>query len=673
MMRGKDILPPPTISRTGQQKPALPQRPKPPVPAQRPCAPPPLPTRKSSGQSQSPPALPPRKSADIVPRRSGDSCFSVASVSTSSSETGRSNTTSPKHNVRAPGWGECVLPPLPPKKTEGNKTVGVKLGAQIPSSCVLSREKTAMPISPSGRVTELTRVLERDRLGANNPVVYTIKAPPLPSCNGNTLRRDGTVTAPKPPARPKPLRAASGLPVVETRSSSGSLVTAQRKIPPPPPPAATLVKIKESSFATLRTKHDDPLSGLAVSLKPSVNHSPVPPPVPLYSRPDLSKIQATKPCTSNSHVSPVAQSTVCMKCRDFSGPDTHAARFPRQSLPTQDLAWLAMQLTAPFSSATDKARVIFTWLHHNIEYDVVSFFGKNVKNTTPEQTLASGLAVCAGYSGLFETIATHAGLEARTISGHGKGYGYQPAAPGSPLPPFSAGHAWNAVRIDGGRWKLVDPCWGAGNVGGQKYNKRFNPDHFIMPNDEFGLRHYPSDMTQFYRDDGRASISWEEYLLAKGPTGVDEPLDVFSDVKEDHGIGERTFQPISKAISVSTPGPIHFQFGLVCEHWTLSGHSHKSAPYLFMINTYGVDGKGNDFLPFSYIPGSGPGGAGDIWTLDVMDRRTLGIPGQSVSLYALTKFGDRSDARGVTAQEFLRMKGRTSLGWGAISRWDLVA
>lgn len=81
----------------------------------------------------------------------------------------------------------------------------------------------------------------------------------------------------------------------------------------------------------------------------------------------------------------------CLICRDFTGPDTHAAKFPRQQLPSSDVGYLADMLCAPFSSATDKARAIFTWLHHNVDYDVANFRAGTIKPSTPEGTITSGL------------------------------------------------------------------------------------------------------------------------------------------------------------------------------------------------------------------------------------------------------------------------------------------
>jgi hypothetical protein len=75
------------------------------------------------------------------------------------------------------------------------------------------------------------------------------------------------------------------------------------------------------------------------------------------------------------------------------------------------------------------------------------------------------LAVCEGYAGLFAALALKAGLEAMVCSGASKGFGHAPLQPGEPVPPYKSTHAWNAVKIDNGEWKLIDPCWGAGHIG----------------------------------------------------------------------------------------------------------------------------------------------------------------------------------------------------------------
>jgi hypothetical protein len=359
---------------------------------------------------------------------------------------------------------------------------------------------------------------------------------------------------------------------------------------------------------------------------------------------------------------------MCLKCRDFSGPDSHAAKFPRETLPSHDLAWLARELTAPFPSPTDKARALFTWCHHNICYDADAFFNNCVKPSTPASTLASGVAVCEGYAGLFAALATHAGLEAIVVGGHGKGYGYHALGPGQSIPPYSAGHAWNAVRIDNGQWKLIDVCWGAGVVQGpgQPYKKLFNPTMFTMTNEEFSVKHYPENPEHHFRDDGRPGMSWEQYITMdpEVPFGIERPrtFDV-----QSHFINERSFLPAAKQITVYQTGPLRFQFSLICEHFTLERHG-KVKPSLFLLWTHGLDGRKDELIPFTYARGSGA----EFWYIDLEDPRTLGAPGQKLQLAALTEFGDRKDCRGISVDEYKANVGRVRMAFSFVAEWALI-
>ncbi|KAL4819686.1 hypothetical protein BDW67DRAFT_173485 [Aspergillus spinulosporus] len=604
----------------------------PPASRQQQKNPPPLPARKSS--SQLAPSLPPRRPSAA----SIDSVTSDASRSTSTStgrSTGSTRATTPGSVVKAPPWGVGELPPLPPKRTSTNAST--------------------QPIVSPSRPKPTT-------LGSNGRLPPPRPTPPPRRSSGqsvSTVSTESSVQSRSVPTLPQRRDKSPSPPADET---SGR--TQGRRLPPPPPSGAALDKIRGSGLGGLNKRAPNTATEPAGT----------PPPVPLGSRPDLSAIQATKPRIAVSNGAPAAAAAACLKCRDFSAPDAHAARYPRQSLPTHDLGWLARELTAPFISATDKARAIFTWLHHNIDYDTESFYNNNVKPATPDSTLASGLAVCEGYAKLFATLATHAGLEAKVVSGHGKGYGYAAPAPGAPLPPYSpSGHAWNVVRIDNGQWKLIDPCWGAGHVQGpgMPYVRSFTPAMFTDTNDEFGLKHFPKDRTQFYRDDGRPEITWEEYILGNpnSPFGAAQPM-IFGDAKK-HSIGERSFRPAASRISIREPGPMRFQFNLICEHWSLERHS-RTKPGLFLLMIHGVDGRKDDRLPLTHWRGPGSNGGGDVWYVDVVDPRTLGAPGQKVQLAVLTKFGELEDARGVTVEEYQRQVGRVGMAWAYIAEWELV-
>lgn len=637
-LRERETLPPPAITRTGQKPPDSGSSP--------PKNPPTLPSRR-----QLSPPLPTRRPSDQISRKASfDSTSSASTARTASGASTATNESNTARVVRAPAYGEAELPKLPPRNEKTDKQ---PIRPSVPSR----PSRPSRPSNPPRRLSNSPpRVIEED----NEPLPP--KLPPRrPSSNVSNGASNGVSNGVAAPAAAK--------------SVIGEFVKpSPRKMPPLPPSSASLDKIRQTPFGGLDKTIDIPLRPTNVAQNDQPKDAP--PPIPLSSRPDLSKIQATKPKpTEVAAASLRNQTTVCMKCRDFSGPDNYAARFPRESIPSGDLAWLGNQLTFPFPSHTDKARAIFTWLHHNIAYNVDAFFNNRVRGSTPESTFSSGLAVCEGYAALYKTLATHGGLEAVVISGHGKGFGHTPLAPGEPVPPFKSSHAWNAVRIDGGKWKLVDPCWGAGAVEGKgmPYKKRFDPSEFIMSNDEFGGRHYPSDSRYFFRDDGRPSIPWEEYILAdhRKPNGK-EPLTVYSGARENHGIGERTFQPSAKHIPVNTAGPIRFQFGLVCDHWTLQHHSKISAPQVFFLQAHGRDGTQKRYFPFEYVRGVGPNGGGDIWYVDVPDARELGTPGQKLSLYSVTSFGDRKDTRGLTTTEFMEKKGKIGMSFGGVAGWELV-
>ena len=183
--------------------------------------------------------------------------------------------------------------------------------------------------------------------------------------------------------------------------------------------------------------------------------------------------------------------------------------------------------------------------------------------------MSTGLAVCAGYAGLFAALALKAGLEAVVVGGSGKGFGHSPLKPGEPVPPFKSNHAWNAVRIDNGQWKLIDACWGAGNVSGSNYDRHFKPSQFTKSNVDFGATHYPENQDYLFREDGRV-ISWEEYCM----DDAGERVLVYGKTEGEFGISGRTFQPPMKHVKVHDPQDpvIRFQFAVGCVHWDHERH-----------------------------------------------------------------------------------------------------
>ncbi|KKY17097.1 putative transglutaminase-like protein [Diplodia seriata] len=445
---------------------------------------------------------------------------------------------------------------------------------------------------------------------------------------------------PPPPANPPPRLSA------DDRSQSVNLPTQSYA----PTDARSIGNLPAESTPQQKRVLPPPSLGAATEARPSL------PPLPLGSRPDLAALQVSKPRSGALNS--------CLKCRDFRGVDAHAARFPREAIPSHDISWLAHQLTDPFPSLTDKARALFTWLHHNIDYNAAAFFNHNVQPSTPASTIATGLAVCEGYAGLFAALATAVGLESVVVGGHGKGFGHSPLTAGAAIPPFSCGHAWNAVRIDGGEWKLIDCCWGAGHIDGgtQAYTRKFSPECFTADNVEFGASHFPENPAYFFRNNpGRPSITWQEYIAA--PPGAN----VYG-FAQTAGLSKTAFLPDVRQIRIYDPDPaaapvIRFQWEKRCPHFDGEALG-EGKPYMFFLAIQGRDGRNKQFLPMNTD--------GRFWWLDV-ERVELGAPGQTIMACAGDKWhgGPEGSGRGVTREvwESDRYGFRNYQG---IAVWDLA-
>ncbi|SPO05843.1 related to protein disulfide-isomerase precursor [Cephalotrichum gorgonifer] len=611
---------------TSEQKP---KRPPPPRPATKP-APPPLPSRPSTGPSPpqsatkaptrvptQPPAstptppLPPRRptlqpAPPTEPRRNSASSELSYNSTTSSLSANRTVSSSNTSFVSNDGQGSRKLPP-----------------AFNPASLP--------PLPPTKRESEANKAPQNG-------------AKPKPTLGGRQVEPPPTPTPSLPPRLPSRPAKSPALP----DQHSALKPTTPRRLPPPPEAFVKPPPRPISSNAT---------NGRQPPPVPSTGRDDrnAPPPVPLSSRPSTSQIEAVAARSAST------QAASCLVCRDFSGPDAVASQYPRESLPRDDpIGFLARVLCDPFPSLTDKARAIFTWFHHNVDYDYQNFCNGTVdRRAGPADIILKGLAVCAGYAQGYEAIAHRAGMECIVVGGHGKGFGYKPVKKGEAVPPKNvSGHAWNAVRIDGGEWKLLDACWGAGHVDKKEngYKRKFAPVQFTASNEVFGRRHYPRDEGHFFRKDQRV-LSWEEYY--RGDVPNDEPVVKYGKLEEE-GFAGHSLAPAGLHIPVQSGDIIRFQVSKQCEHWSHERNG-KGPPYLLLLSINGIDGRKDDRVPLETD--------GYWWWADV-HARDLGAPGQTVSLVALTSF-DNNDGRGVTKEEFLRLKGRVGMAWSGLAKWDL--
>jgi hypothetical protein len=145
-------------------------------------------------------------------------------------------------------------------------------------------------------------------------------------------------------------------------------------------------------------------------------------------------------------------------------------------------AELAALITQQSKTRMEKARAIFIWIAGNIAYDT------GYKITSKEDALKQRKGVCEAYSGLFKSLGELAGLEVVTIQGDSKQYFYR-----QPSDLDKGGHAWNAVKMDNGRWMIVDATWGAGHVRNRKFTRKLSA-HWFDPDPEiFIFTHFPKD------------------------------------------------------------------------------------------------------------------------------------------------------------------------------------
>ncbi|RPA92241.1 hypothetical protein L873DRAFT_1794408 [Choiromyces venosus 120613-1] len=524
--------------------------------------------------------------------------------------------------------GPPAPPPLPPKKAPP------PLPARKTSRSSLASSYSSSSGSDESSITSVGS----NSSGRSLPPVYTGKESlPVQFAEKPKVPEQLKKTPPSLPARSKtvPVLPPRG-PPLPSRVNTNSTQNHERPQPIPrrlpPPPSVPIPPPPSASMSPLPTRTKLPVESRT---EPVISHGP--PPIPRSTRP------SSVPLSTRPTLSARPSATMpCLVCYEFSGPDNHASLPQFERTRVRSLQQLAVDLTTPFSTTLDKARAIFTWLHHSVAYDVHGFLNGKMASQDPEAVLRSGTAVCAGYAGLFNRLATYAGMESKVVSGHGKGYGFKPGEP------YKMNHAWSAIKMDWG-WHLIDCCWGSGSITGPpnpSYNKRLAPEHFISPPSVFGKRHFPEDSSWQCREDGRR-IDWEEYMTPN--QAEPEPLR-YLPFGEDFGFSEKAVQPPVNNIDAFAGRRTVFSLGLPCEHM-----SRKEEWLLFL-----VIGEFQD----------------KNWTLMNSDGRgryhvEVELPNQQglqVGLYRAASWKG-NDARGLSAREWQAGIGKVAWGWCPIIIW----
>lgn len=191
---------------------------------------------------------------------------------------------------------------------------------------------------------------------------------------------------------------------------------------------------------------------------------------------------------------------------NYSKADKQASSTPSN---LKTVAEIGQYLTQNLTSDTEKARAIYYWVSHNIQYNVAmltkidDFYIVGERNILDE-VLKDKKGVCQHYSVLFDALCQYAGIKSYIIAGITSQNGTI----------ANLSHSWNAVYING-NYYLVDATWAAGNVTNGKFKQEFNDSFFLISPSEFIKTHIPFDPIWQFLDNPITQKEFEKADFSK--------------------------------------------------------------------------------------------------------------------------------------------------------------
>jgi len=193
-----------------------------------------------------------------------------------------------------------------------------------------------------------------------------------------------------------------------------------------------------------------------------------------------------------------------IQAQDYSILDAKVKRYPKYTSAQR----LANKITSDFNNDGDKIRAVFTWLTHNIRYDLKEYFNptskrisftysdeadkqlklQQIKDQVVDEMFSSRKSVCEGYAQSFKKVCDLLEIESVVI----KGYARNSTGEIGTIPTTS-NHAWNAVKI-GLKWQLIDATWAAGYAINDQWKKHFTEYYFHPKPSELLRTHYPDNV-----------------------------------------------------------------------------------------------------------------------------------------------------------------------------------
>ncbi len=158
---------------------------------------------------------------------------------------------------------------------------------------------------------------------------------------------------------------------------------------------------------------------------------------------------------------------------------------------------LVYQIKSDFNSDLDRAYAVYSWITNNIAYDYAAekhyrkLWKPNVQGDPythyykeiANYTFQSRIAICHGYSALYQDLCQSLGITTNLIVGNAK------TTINDIGNKWDTNHAWNIIELEGQKY-LIDPTWGAGAWNGG-FVKNPSDFYFMTSPELFIQKHYP--------------------------------------------------------------------------------------------------------------------------------------------------------------------------------------
>ncbi len=167
-------------------------------------------------------------------------------------------------------------------------------------------------------------------------------------------------------------------------------------------------------------------------------------------------------------------------------------------------------LTSKLKNEDEKARALYIWITHNVQYDVSQINGDFHYSSYDEmvgETINTRKGICAHYAQLFHHMCKTIGIKSFVISGYTRQMDANEIS--------ELNHAWNAVKINN-QYLFIDNTLAAGYLNHKgSYVHEFSDDYFLIPPKDLIKTHVPFDPVWQFLDNPINNVDFKNKDFSK--------------------------------------------------------------------------------------------------------------------------------------------------------------